>query len=404
MTAANEACTGHKSFTQATMQPGAASLPASVPRAGPLVGVRVLELRGIGPIPFAAMLLADLGADILQVAPPGTPQDEGPTARGRSRLALDLKQPAHRDVLLDILPHTDVLIEGFRPGAMERLGLGPRDCLAHQPRLVYGRMTGWGQDGPLAALPCHDPNVLALTGVLHSIGDPASAPRPPLNLVADLGGGALYLTTGVLAALLQARATGLGQVVDAAMVDGVASLMSGVHALRAQGQWRDERGVNFLDGSCPFGTSYLCADGKYLLICPVEPPFYARLLEGLGLQEEPLPAQYDRSGWPRLGQRFAQVIATRTRDEWAARLEGIGACASPVLDLAEAPRHPHLVARQVYDEHGQPGVAPRFQGTPTLPAPSTLGDPVALLARWGASSELIARVGAVAPAATGLAP
>ena len=354
---------------------------------GPLAGVRVLELRGIGPVPFAAMLLADLGAEILQLAPPGTPADDGPTGRGRSCITLDLKQPAQRDTLLALLPNVDLLIEGFRPGAMERLGLGPAECLARQPRLVYGRMTGWGQEGPLAPLPCHDPNVLAITGVLHSLGDPATPPRPPLNLVADLGGGALYLVMGVLAALLHARSSGVGQVVDAAMVDGVASLMSGVHELRAQGQWHDQRGVNFLDGSCPFGSSYACADGRYMLVCAVEPPFYARLLEGLGLAGEDLPAQYDRRGWPRLHQRFTQVFATRPRDDWAARLEPLGACASPVLDLAEAPGHPQLAARRVYDAAGQPAAAPRFSATPIAHAPARLDSPAELLARWAAATR-----------------
>lgn len=354
---------------------------------GPLAGVRVLEFRGIGPAPFATMLLADLGAEVLQVAPPGTRQDDDPLWRGRTHWPLDLKQPADREALLAVLPQVDVLIEGFRPGAMERLGLGPEECLAHQPRLVYGRMTGWGQTGPLAHLPSHDPNCLAITGALFSIGAPETPPLPPLNLVADLGGGALYLVMGVLAALLHARTTGQGQVVDAAMVDGVASLMGMVYALRAQGQWRDERGVNFLDGSCPFGTSYATADGGYMTVCAVEPPFYARLLEGLGLAGEDLPAQYDRTGWPRLRERFTAVFKTRTRDEWTAQLEMLGACVSPVLNLAEAPMHPHLQARGtfVHDARGRvmPGAAPRLSVTAVGVAPMAGEGVASLLGRWG---------------------
>lgn len=373
---------------------------------GPLAGVRILEFRGIGPAPFATMLLADLGAEVLQVAPPAPrgaeqaapAQPQDPLWRGRSVLQLDLKNEAGRDALLDLLPHIDVLIEGFRPGAMERLGLGPQDCLAHNKALVYGRMTGWGQDGPLAHLPSHDPNCLAITGALHAMGYADRPPLPPLNLVADLGGGALYLAMGVLAALLHARATGQGQVVDAAMVDGVASLMGMVYAMRAQGQWSDERGVNFLDGSCPFGTSYETADGKYMLVCAVEPPFYACLLEGLGLEAGQLPAQYDRPRWPELRERFTAVFKSRTRDDWTARLEMLGACVSPVLDLAEAPGHAHNRARGVFVGDGAPvpAAAPRFSVTPSSHAPHDLGSAAETLRRWGARDHALRALEAVA--------
>jgi len=366
---------------------------------GPLAGVRVLEFRAIGPAPFATMLLADLGAEVLQVAPPerrgaeqaAPAQPDDPLWRGRSRLAVDLKDPAARGALLELLPQVDVLIEGYRPGAMERLGLGPEDCLAHNKALVYGRMTGWGQSGPLAALPSHDPNCLAITGALHAMGHADRPPLPPLNLVADLGGGALYLVMGVLAALLHARSSGQGQVVDAAMVDGVASLMGMVYAMRAQGQWQDERGVNFLDGSCPFGTSYATADGKYMLVCAVEPPFYARLIEGLGLDAAELPAQYERRRWPELRERFAAIFKTRTRDEWAARLEMLGACVSPVLSMAEAPQHPHNRARGVFvgDVDPVPAAAPRLSATPAAHAPATLGPAHDLLRRWGVAEATL---------------
>lgn len=352
----------------------------------------------MGPAPFASMLLADLGAEILQVAPPGPQAQQrsntDPIWRGRSILELDLKDAAQRDALLDLLPQTHVLIEGFRPGAMERLGLGPDDCLAHNPALVYGRMTGWGQDGPLSALPSHDPNCLAITGALHAMGYADRPPLPPLNLVADLGGGALYLVMGVLAALLHARSSGQGQVVDAAMVDGVASLMGMVYAMRNQGQWSDQRGVNFLDGSCPFGTSYETADGKYLMVCAVEPPFYAKLIEGMGLQAAELPAQYDRARWPELRARFAALFATQSRDTWTAQLEMLGACVSPVLDMAEAPLHVHNRARGVFvgDSHPVPAAAPRFSATPSAHAPESLGTARSLLQTWGVAAQSLAEL------------
>ncbi|SFV07991.1 CaiB/BaiF CoA transferase family protein [Pseudoduganella namucuonensis] len=369
-------------------------------RRGPLHGVRIVEFRGIGPAPFAGMLLADMGAEILQVAPPGqaaqmpVPEHKDPIWRGRSRLALDLKQPAARAALLDILPRVDIVIEGFRPGAMERMGLGPEQCLARNPAMVFGRMTGWGQDGPLAQAPSHDPNCLAITGALHSIGSADGAPVPPLNLVGDLGGGALYLAMGVLAALVHARASGQGQVVDAAMVDGVASLMGMVYAMRDHGIWSDQRGVNMLDGSCPFGSAYETADGKYMVAVSLEPPFYQALLKGLGLEQEELPAQYDRAGWPVLRRRFAEVFKTRTRAEWTAILEHANACVSPVLDMGEAVHHPHNQARGVFvgGEHPVPAAAPRFGATPTAHAAADLGPAAALLADWGVGKAEIALI------------
>lgn len=374
---------------------------------GPLAGVRILEFRGIGPAPFALMLLADMGAEILQVAPPGqdsgmpVPEDQDPIFRGRSRLALDLKQAGSRDAILNLLPNVDVVVEGFRPGVMERFGLGPEECFEHNPALVFGRMTGWGQSGPMAQAPSHDPNLLAVTGVMHSIGYADRPPLPPLNLVGDYAGGALYLALGVVAALFSAYATGRGQVVDAAMVDGAASLMTTMYAMRNHGLWSDQRGVNFLDGSCPFGTSYETADGKYMMVCALEPPFYQSLLRHLGLAGEDLPAQYNRQGWPVLHRRFAEVFMTRTRDEWTGILENANACVSPVLDMDEAPRHHHNVARQVFvgEDKPLPGPAPRFLGTPSRFAPQDLGSAADLLAHWGATPHHIDALLAAAPIA-----
>lgn len=363
-------------------------------RAGPLRGVRIVELAAIGPAPFCAMLLADMGAEVLRVAPPPqgpplfpVPESEDPVWRGRTRITLDLKTPKDRERMLRILPHADALIEGFRAGVIEKLGIAPAVCLAANPRLVIGRMTGWGQSGPLAHAPGHDPNYLALTGALHSIGYPDRPPCPPLNLVADFGGGALYLAMGVLAALLHVRSGGAGQVVDAAMVDGAASLMSMIYSLLNYGLWRDERGANLLDGGCPYGTTYETADGKYVVVCALEPPFYRALLRALALDEGALPPREERASWPRLRETFAAVFRTRTRDEWARLLEGTDACVTPVLSMSEAPHHAHNVARDVFTgQKPVPAAAPRFSATPTSHAP-TLGPDVAdLLEKWGLSS------------------
>ncbi|HEY2590595.1 MAG TPA: CaiB/BaiF CoA-transferase family protein [Steroidobacteraceae bacterium] len=364
-------------------------------RGGPLSGLRIVELAAIGPAPFCAMLLADMGADVLRVGPPPQgpplfpiPESEDPIWRGRTRITLDLKTPKDRERLLRILPHADVLIEGFRAGVLEKLGVAPEVCLAANPRLVIGRMTGWGQTGPLARAPGHDPNYLALTGALHSIGYPDRPPCPPLNLVADFGGGALYLAMGVLAALLHVRAGGSGQVIDAAMVDGAASLMSMMYALRNHGLWRDERGANLLDGGCPYGTTYETADRKYVVVCALEPPFYRALVRALGLDEAELPPREDRASWPRLREAFAAVFRTKTRDEWTRLLEGTDACVTPVLSMGEAPAHPHNIARGVFaGDRPVPGAAPRFSATPTARASASGRDLTKLLESWGMGSD-----------------
>jgi alpha-methylacyl-CoA racemase len=356
---------------------------------GPLAGVRIVEIAAIGPVPYAGMLLADMGAEILLVQPPvpreaKMPVEEGkdPLFRGRSRLSLDLKAEADRDRLLAILAKADILLEGFRPGVMERLGLSPEVCLAANPKLIYGRLTGWGREGPMAMTAGHDPNYTALVGVLHSIGYPDRPPTPPLNLVGDFAGGSLFLVTGVLAALANVRAGGPGQVVDAAMVDGAASLMTMVYSMRATGQWSDQRGVNLMDGSCPFGCAYETADGRYVQTCCLEPKFYAAMLEGLGLDPASLPDRFDTANWPALHERFAAVFRTRTRDDWAAQFEPTDACVTPILDLGEAMAHPQNVARGVFHD-GLPAAAPRFSATPTGHAPARGADAHDLLSRWG---------------------
>ncbi|MGH8228430.1 MAG: CaiB/BaiF CoA transferase family protein [Steroidobacteraceae bacterium] len=361
-------------------------------------GVRVVELAAVGPAPFCGMLLADMGAQVLRVAPPlrgpplfPLPPREDPLWRGRSWLTLDLKQPRQRAHFLAILPHADVLIEGFRAGVLERLGIGPDVCLTANPSLVMGRMTGWGQTGPLAQSPGHDPNYLAVTGALHSIGGAGAAPCPPLNLVADMGGGALYLAMGILAALLHVRAGGPGQVIDAAMVDGAASLMTMIYALRSHGLWTDERGSNLLDGGCPYGSTYETADGKYVVVCALEPPFYSALVRALGLDEAALPPRENRASWPALRERFASILKTKTRDEWQRLLEGTDACVTAVLSMAEAPHHPHNEARGIFggaqEEPPTPAAAPRFSATPTARAPASGPDPSDLLATWGMPAE-----------------
>jgi len=356
--------------------------------AGPLAGVRIVELQAIGPVPYCGMLLADMGAEILLVEPPQAreakmpvPVDKDPLWRGRSRLALDLKDPAAIERLLSILEKADILLEGFRPGVMERLGLGPDVCLKCNPKLVYGRMTGWGQTGPLSKTAGHDPNYTALVGVIHSLGHADRPPTPPLNLVGDFAGGSLFLAMGALAALTHARASGAGQVVDAAIVDGAASLMTMVYSMRANGLWSDERGTNMMDGSCPFGCAYETADGRYMMTCCIEPPFYAEMLKGLGLDPAGLPKQYDLTRWPELRERFAAAFQTRTRDEWTKVFERTDACVTPVLNMGEAMQHPQNVARQVFVD-GLPAAAPRFSATPTEHAPKAPAAPD-LLRGWG---------------------
>lgn len=360
---------------------------------GPLQGIRVVELSAVGPVPFAGMLLADMGAEILFIEPPNAREARMPMAghrdplfRGRTRLTLDLKNPVGRDRLLDIIAGADVLLEGYRPGVMERLGLGPEACHKRKPALVYGRMTGWGQTGPLAHTAGHDPAYVAITGALHAIGYPDRPPLPPLNIVGDFAGGSMYLVTGVLAALLYSRTTGEGQVVDAAIIDGTASLMTMVYAMHGAGMWSAQRGTNLMDGSCPYGTSYETSGGEYMTVCALEPTFYMEFIKLLGLDPATLPKQMDRKGWPQLRERFTAEFAKRTRAEWIKVFENSNACVAPVLSIAEAPMHPQNVARNVFQgEKPLPGPAPRFDRTPTKVSeyePTTAAE---LLKRWGLS-------------------
>lgn len=361
---------------------------------GPLHGLRVVELAGIGPGPFAGMLLADLGADVVRVDRPGPPHPlagdlrHDLLGRGKRVVVADLKTEAGRELVRGLAERADLLIEGYRPGVTERLGLGPQELLARNPALVYGRMTGWGQEGPLSRVAGHDITYLALTGALHAIGSAGGPPQIPVNLLGDFGGGSLYLVVGLLAALRSAQQTGRGQVVDAAIVDGVTHLTTMMYAMTAAGTWRDERGVNLLDGGAPFYAVYPARDGGHLAVGALEPQFYAEFLRLLGLDPADLPAQYDRDGWPLLRKRFADAFLTRTRDEWTAVFEGTEACVAPVLSLAEAADHPHLAARSaITDAHGlpQPSPAPRFSATPTAPPapPATPGtDPETILTQW----------------------
>ncbi|MGP7996231.1 MAG: CaiB/BaiF CoA transferase family protein [Streptosporangiaceae bacterium] len=370
---------------------------------GPLHGVRVIELESLAPAPFGCMMLADLGADVLRVGRPGTGghpvvQPSGdPLARGRRSIRLNLKDPAGVAVLLRLLDTADVLVEGHRPGVAERLGFGPEVCLAHNPRLVYARMTGWGQDGPLAGAAGHDIDYIAVAGSLDPIGRAGERPVPPLNLLGDFGGGGMLLAVGVLAALLERERSGHGQVVDAAMVDGAALLATFIHGLRAAGVWRDQRGSNLLDGGAPFYDTYQTADGKFVAVGALEAKFYAELLAGLGLDAADLPAQLDPAGWPVLRHRLATAFAERTRAEWLAVFDGSDACVAPVLSMADAPGHPHNVARGTFIEVGgvhQPAPAPRFSRTPAAvpdPPPAPGSDTEAVLASLGYSpSEITA--------------
>ena len=379
---------------------------------GPLAGLRVLELAGIGPVPMCATLLADLGADVvridrLQPSGLGVELDRRVEVHGRSRrsAAFDLKVPAAREAVLGLAAGADVLLEGFRPGVAERLGLGPADCHARHPGLVYGRMTGFGQEGPLAQAAGHDLNYLALTGALHAIGPAGGAPVPPLNLVADYGGGALYLAFGVMAALHERTRSGRGQVVDAAMVDGVASLMGLFHGLRAAGSWSDARGSNLLDGGAPYYATYETADGKWVAIGAIEPKFFAELARCIGLDDRFVAAQNDRSQWPAMREAIAAIVRSRTREAWCALLEGTDACFAPVLTIGEAPNHRHAVARGGYVEVeglAQPGPAPRFDRSvpgPVRPAPEVGAHTHEVLAQAGFSDseiQALRAVGAIA--------
>ena len=341
---------------------------------GPLTGVRVIEIAGIGPGPFCAMMLADMGADVVRVdrasAVRGGDPDRPPLdvmARGRRSIGVDLKSPEGLDTVLSLVEGADALLEGFRPGVAERLGIGPDECLARNPALVYGRMTGWGQHGPYASTAGHDINYISLAGVLHAIGRAGEAPVPPLNLVGDFGGGGMYLAFGMVCALLEVRTSGQGQVVDAAMVDGAASLMTFMSGIRVSGMWKDERGTNMLDTGAHFYDVYETSDGRHISLGPIEPQFYAELRELLGLDGSEWDAQYDRARWPELKQKLAAVVAQRTRDEWCELLEGTDTCFAPVLSPSEAPEHPHNRERGTFTEVAgvvQPGPAPRFSRTP----------------------------------------
>ena len=378
---------------------------------GPLRGVRVVEFGGIGPGPMCAMLLADLGADVIRLDRPephglGTPRPDRYNILKRSRpsVCVDLKQPDGVEVALELVAQADALIEGFRPGTMERMGLGPQDCFARNARLVYGRMTGWGQEGPLAMAAGHDINYIALTGVLHSIGRRGQPPTPPLVLTGDFGGGALYLALGILSGVIEARSSGLGQVVDAAMVDGSASLMTDYYGRHAAGLHSPERGTNATDGGAYYFNAYRCADGHYISVAPVEPKFRAQLLDKLGLRDHQPPLDDMPDGQAQ--EVLQAVFARRTRSQWCEILEGTDVCFAPVLSLAEAPLHPHNVARGTFvevDGITQPAPAPRFSRTPSatptkpdIPGQST----AAALERWGFAPQRIdalTRSGAIGP-------
>jgi alpha-methylacyl-CoA racemase len=377
---------------------------------GPLQGIRIIEVAGIGPGPFAAMMLSDMGADVIRVdrsAHVSGGDPETPPAdifnRGRRSIALDLKSPAGVATLLELVEHADALIEGFRPGVAERLGFGPDVCAERNSKLVFGRMTGWGQDGPYAPTAGHDINYIALAGVLAHLGREGEKPTPPINLVGDFGGGGMLLAFGVVCALLEARTSGAGQVVDAAMVDGSAALMSMIWGFKAMGIWNDERGTNLLDTAAHFYDTYECADGQFVSIGAIEPQFYAELLTHTGLAElyaakgEELPHQMDRARWPELKDRLTEIFLTKTRDEWSSIMEGTDICFAPVLTMDEAAQHPHNVERQTFIEVAgitQPAPAPRFDRTPPAvqrPPAHTGQHTDEILADWlGADAERIA--------------
>jgi alpha-methylacyl-CoA racemase len=341
---------------------------------GPLQGIRVIELQGIGPGPFCGMMLSDMGAEVIRIDRAGNVvggDAQNPPidvlARGRSSIGVDLKNPDGVEVVLRLVETADALIEGFRPGVMERLGLGPEECLARNPKLVFGRMTGWGQEGPYAMAAGHDINYISLAGALEPIGRNGEAPVPPLNLVGDFGGGGMLLAFGVACGIVEAQRSGQGQVVDAAMVDGAASLMAMFHSMRALGIWNDERGTNLLDTGSHFYDVYECADGRYISIGSIEPQFYAELMRLTGLDgDEDFAAQLSRSSWPELKERISAVFKTRTRDEWCEIMDATDVCFAPVLTLAEAPEHPHNQHREVFTELSgviQPNPSPRFSRT-----------------------------------------
>jgi alpha-methylacyl-CoA racemase len=379
-----------------------------IDRMGPLAGLRVLEFEAIGPAPFAAMMLADMGADVLLVDRAsdarlgfGRERWYDVMMRGRRSVTLDLKSAGGGEAALLLAARADVVIEGLRPGVMERLGLGPDPLLARNPRLVYGRMTGWGQHGPLAERAGHDINYIALTGALHAMGRPGQPPAPPLNLVGDFGGGGMMLAFGIACAVIEARASGRGQVVDAAMVDGASLLSTMFAGMLASGNWSEQRGVNVLDGGAPWYDTYETKDGRFVAIGAIEPKFYRELLERLGLADTALPAQHDRTRWPELRTAFTRVFGSRTRDEWCAVFDGSDACFAPVLTFGEARSNPHAVARAAFADVGdiaQPAAAPRFSRTPGAtrrppPERGALGRDA--LKDWGFEAAEIERLAAL---------
>lgn len=370
-------------------------------RQGPLSGLRIIEIAGIGPGPFCGMMLADMGADVIAVDRVGTKLDRPErdcSRRGKRSITLNLKSEAGRKALLDLVKDADGLFEGFRPGVMEKLGIGPDDCQALNPGLVYGRMTGWGQSGPLASAAGHDINYISLTGALHATGRAGDKPVPPLNLVGDFGGGGMMLAFGLVCALLEARQSGQGQVIDAAMTDGSAALMAAFHTAYARGTHRLERGVNRLDSGAHFYNTYETRDGKYISIGSIEPQFYALLLEAADLPQEAFSDQLDQSRWPELQQQLTTVFKTRTRDEWCALMEGTDICFAPVLDLQEAPNHAHNRARGTYvavGEMQQPAPAPRFSrtnGSVAFAGQAAGTDTDAVLAGLGYDQQAIQRM------------
>jgi alpha-methylacyl-CoA racemase len=381
---------------------------------GPLDGYRIVEIAGIGPGPFAAMMLADMGADVIRVDRKSAVTSGDPTtppsdllARGRRSVAVDLKEPDGAEVVLALAEQADALIEGFRPGVAERLGIGPDECRGRNSRLVYGRMTGWGQDGPHAGAAGHDINYISLAGVLGAIGRAGEAPVPPLNLVGDFGGGGMLLAFGVTCGLLEAARSGQGQVIDAAMIDGAALLMTMFHGMAARGSWRPERGTNLLDSGAPFYDVYETADGRYVSVGSIEPQFYAELLRLSGLAAaEDLPGQMDQSQWPSMKKRLAEVFHAKTRDEWCALMDGTDVCFAPVLSMEEAPAHPHNAARHTFTEVAgvrQPAPAPRFSRTPgeiSRPPAHSGQHTEEALRDWGFSPGEIGRLraaGTIAP-------